>query len=274
MNTFNYFLTISTIAGGLLFCGSVNSYAQSNQNEALITQISFENRAEIDQGARMSDDLAKENLADVFQDGSQHEATIRQASLGRSTALNNTAVAEQRGEGHFIKIDQGVNEGFSRNNAAIVDQQNEFHTVVIELANDGIASDNVAFIKQVDDTHTAVIKQGVEGGEAERNQATIDQDGTTHAASIAQGSGFGEAKENSAEIIQYGGLGNEAIVLQGAGIGGIDGGDATMSIAQVLQNGSGHYVLTIQNNSVNDRTEISQQGTGHYARVAQGVALP
>lgn len=275
MNTFNYFLTISAAAGIILGGTSLNSYAQSVDNQVFIKQLSFENRAEIYQGAQLSDDFAKENLADIFQDGSQHEAIIKQAFAGRSTSIQNTAIAEQGGEGHFIKIDQGVNLGFSRNNMAEVKQRNEFHTAVIEQAKDeGSATDNMASIRQLDDTHVAVIKQGVEGGDAKNNLATIDQDGTTHSASIVQGSNFGEAEDNSAEIIQLGGLGSEAIVFQGASVGGIGEGDAFNNYAYVKQDGSGHYALSIQNNSMNDVVDITQQGTGHFARVAQGVVLP
>ncbi|MGD1893306.1 MAG: hypothetical protein ACFB15_22295, partial [Cyclobacteriaceae bacterium] len=133
-----------------------------------------------------------------------------------------------------------------------------------------------ASVQQLDDSNLAVIIQGADGGEAENNEATIKQDGTSYTALIRQGTNFNEAKENQAEIFQKGDSGIEGVIIQGSSgaEGVVDDGDAFSSFAKIMQDGEVHYALSIQNNSTTDVVEISQRGSGHFARVAQGIVLP
>lgn len=257
MNTLNHFLTISVAVGVCLGGIMQKSFAQSRENQAFIEQISSENRAEIMQGAANTDDLAVENVADVYQNGYQNEALIQQGYGNRSSSVENTAETMQRGDGHTVFIEQGTREGFARDNSALVEQSNDFHE--------------------------AGITQGTDGALAENNEATIDQQGQAHKALIRQGADFKEAKENIALIGQRGSM-NQAGIYQGAGgevrtspngpLAAFDSGSAEGSLAIIEQSGTEHYAVSIQNFSTNDLAEISQRNSGNFARVAQGVMIP
>ena len=246
------------LALGMSFCGSLLALAD---NVSKVEQIGDTHIAV----AKQVDGGAAGNTSVFRQEGTGHEATVRQTGITFGFNYSEIFQIGQANRAELVQDAHGFTVDIQTTTASLIRQNGIGNEAVVEQFN-GFRM--ISDIQQVGVDNRAGVEQGAGNGKA---NLTIQQTGSGNEVEVHQlyDAAYAFTPGYNAAGVNQTGEGNGAKLIQ-------DGRSDSMTSALIRQDGSGNRVDALQadpaGGSVNG-LKISQHGADNYAQVKQVTSL-